>query len=535
MDPTELFRSDYHKRFVHKSETDYIKDEFEFITKKGNDFNLKYSVKEATKRKNEASNRYRDILAYDETRVKLKKVAYINANWVKGLDEREFIATQGPKPETARHFWEMVVEQKAKVVVMLCKLREINKRTGMVRNMCYDYWPLEINTPKIIEGDENGLSSITVIVTEEEKCDGYTKRLITLTDKGGHHRKITHFQMTSWPDYGVPHRREDVFRLIKDYRSVSSNDKAPIIMHCSAGVGRTGTIIAVDRVMQMFERNLLKKNFNVKDLVIELRKQRMKMVQSEEQYRFLYPTVYRIFFDCDPPKNFEESSVAGSVTLPRTPVIPKKSVRRIKEGQKGSKDRPNSELHTPKRKGNMRRSKSHERLDFDMSEDPIMSETLRKAGKKPPKRTAGIHPGKSAQHQRPAETREKHRKEELIINTAVHLDGDYSLSSVEDLSSELKGGPGPLRQHSIKQSTLQPNQAPKMLKETPKSKSFFSNIGNFFKKKNGNHPSKEATNISAAYRTPSPEPFLGNPPLNSSSKPKWITPEKSKSRRKKAS
>lgn len=136
-------------------------------------------------------------------------MAYINANWVKGLDEREFIATQGPKPETARHFWEMVVEvkfppkflpleylqQKAKVVVMLCKLREINKRTGMVRNMCYDYWPLEINTPKIIEGDENGLSSITVIVTEEEKCDGYTKRLITLTDKGGHHRKITHFQV----------------------------------------------------------------------------------------------------------------------------------------------------------------------------------------------------------------------------------------------------------------------------------------------------------------------------------------------------
>ena len=72
-----------------------------------------------------------------------------------------------------------------------------------------------------------------------------------------------------------------------------------------------------------------------------------------------------------------------------------------------------------------------------------------------------------------------------------------------------------------------------MLKETPKSKSFFSNIGNFFKKKNGSHPSKEATNISAAYRTPSPEPFLGSPPLNSG-KPKWITPEKSKSRRKKA-
>ena len=99
--------------------------------------------------------------------------------------------------------------------------------------------------------------------------------------------------MTSWPDYGVPDRRDDVFRLINDYRTVSSNDKyekqlekrvdlnsrAPIIMHCSAGVGRTGTIIAVDRVMQMFSRNLLKKNFNVKDLVIELRKQRMKMVQ----------------------------------------------------------------------------------------------------------------------------------------------------------------------------------------------------------------------------------------------------------------
>ena len=137
-------------------------------------------------------------------------------------------------------------------------------------------------------------------------------------------------------------------------------------MHCSAGVGRTGTIIAVDRVMQMFSKNLLKKNFNVKDLVIELRKQRMKMVQvkqwitekessnsnnklqSEEQYRFLYPTVYRIFFDCDPPKNFAESS---SVTLPRTPQMPQKSVKRIKDTPRNSKERPTSELHTPKRKG----------------------------------------------------------------------------------------------------------------------------------------------------------------------------------------
>ena len=102
----------------------------------------------------------------------------------------------------------------------------------------------------------------------------------------------------------------------------------------------------------------------------------------------------------------------------------------------------------------MRRSKSHERLDFDIT-DEIMSETLRKAGKKPPKRTAGIHPGRSAQQQRPAETREKQRKEELIIKP----DGDYSLSSVEDLSSELKGGPGPLRQHSVKlASTLQPKR-----------------------------------------------------------------------------
>ncbi|CAG5104828.1 Oidioi.mRNA.OKI2018_I69.chr1.g1580.t1.cds [Oikopleura dioica] len=528
MEPTELFRSDYHKRFVHKSETDYIKEEFQFITKKGNDFNVKYNVKEATKRKNEPFNRYRDILAYDETRVKLKKVSYINANWVKGLEEREFIATQGPKPETARHFWEMVIEQKAKVVVMLCKLREINKRTGMVRNMCYDYWPLEVNSPKVIDGEESGLPSITVTVTEEQKCEGYTKRQITVTDKAGHHRKITHFQMTSWPDYGVPDRRDDVFRLINDYRTVSSNDKAPIIMHCSAGVGRTGTIIAVDRVMQMFSKNLLKKNFNVKDLVIELRKQRMKMVQSEEQYRFLYPTVYRIFFDCDPPKNFAESS---SVTLPRTPQMPQKSIKRIKDTPRNSKERPTSELHTPKRKGNMRRSKSHERLDFDIT-DEIMSETLRKAGKKPPKRTAGIHPGRSAQQQRPAETREKQRKEELIIKT----DGDYSLSSVEDLSSELKGGPGPLRQHSVKlASTLQPKQSPKMLKDTPKSKSIFSNIGNFFKKKPSSQSPKEATNISAAYRTPSPEPYLGNDPPPKSTKPKWITPEKSKSRRKKAS
>ena len=110
----------------------------------------------------------------------------------------------------------------------------------------------------------------------------------------------------------------------------------------------------------------------------------------------------------------------------------------------------------------MRRSKSHERLDFDMPVE-VLSETLRKAGKKPPKRTAGIHPGISAQHPLPAnlpanhETKEKQRKEELIIKP----DGDYSLSSVEDLSSELKGGPGPLRQKSMKAaipSTLPPKR-----------------------------------------------------------------------------
>ena len=80
-----------------------------------------------------------------------------------------------------------------------------------------------------------------------------------------------------------------------------------------------------------------------------------------------------------------------------------------------------------------------------------------------------------------------------------------------------------------------PSESPKMLKDTPKSKSIFSNIGNFFKKKPSSQSPKEATNISAAYRTPSPEPYLGNDPPPKSTKPKWITPEKSKSRRKKAS
>lgn len=512
MDSLTLFKSDYHKAFVHKSSVDYIRNEFHEITNKGNDFNVQYSVKEATKPKNECHNRYRDILPYDSTRVKLKKGGYINANWVKGFEaDREFIATQGPKAETARHFWEMVIEQKVKVIVMLCKLQETNKRTGMVRMMCNDYWPLGESSIKTIESD-GVLDPITLTTTEEKDFGGYIRRQITVTDKSGHHRKVTHFQMTSWPDYGVPNNRDDVFNLIKEYRRVTKNDKAPIVMHCSAGVGRTGTIIAVDKVLHMKEKNNIPKKFKIKELVIDLRRQRMKMVQSEEQYRFLYPTVYKIFFNQDPPSssNSTLSGRNGNGTREPlgTPITRNPNRRSAGSPRSRHKDRPNSELFTPERNRNLRKSRSVERLDIDPI-TPYMSETLLKAGKKPPKRSAAIY--------------------NPPITTT---DGpDLLASSCEDLSSELRRGPGPLRRKNsieqnnyVKQVTKPP---PVKLKDRPKALS--SMISSIFSKKKPGNKTAQAKNVSAEYSLSSrAEPLLipQSVPSAPTKVPKWKNPQK---------
>ncbi|XP_075459141.1 receptor-type tyrosine-protein phosphatase O isoform X3 [Ascaphus truei] len=231
---------------------------------------------------NRCKNRYTNILPYDFSRVKLvstdedEGADYINANYIPGYNfVQEYIATQGPLPETRNDFWKMVLQQKSQVIVMLTQCNE--KR----RVKCDHYWPF--TAEPVNYGD------ITLeMVSEDEQSDWcYRVFRISYADEV---QNIMHFNFTAWPDHGVPtaNAAESILQFVQMVRQKAARTKGPIIVHCSAGVGRTGTFISLDRLMQHIRDHEF---VDILGLVGELRSYRMSMVQTEEQFIFIHQCV----------------------------------------------------------------------------------------------------------------------------------------------------------------------------------------------------------------------------------------------------
>uniref|UniRef100_A0A8B9S3A2 Receptor-type tyrosine-protein phosphatase O n=1 Tax=Apteryx owenii TaxID=8824 RepID=A0A8B9S3A2_APTOW len=231
---------------------------------------------------NRCKNRYTNILPYDFSRVRLVSMNeeegsdYINANYIPGYNSpQEYIATQGPLPETRNDFWKMVLQQKSQIIVMLTQCNE--KR----RVKCDHYWPF--TEDPIAYGD------ITVeMLSEEEHTDWvYRNFRISYADEV---QDVMHFNYTAWPDHGVPttNAAESILQFVQVVRQKSAKSKGPIIIHCSAGVGRTGTFIALDRLLQHIRDHEF---VDILGLVSDMRSYRMSMVQTEEQYIFIHHCV----------------------------------------------------------------------------------------------------------------------------------------------------------------------------------------------------------------------------------------------------
>ncbi|XP_063302674.1 receptor-type tyrosine-protein phosphatase O isoform X2 [Pelobates fuscus] len=231
---------------------------------------------------NKCKNRYTNILPYDFSRVKLLTTCaengadYINANYIPGYNTlHEYIATQGPLPETRNDFWKMLLQQKSQVVVMLTQCNE--KR----RIKCDHYWPF--TAEPVSYGD------ITVeMLSEDEQSDwAYRVFRISFADET---QCVKHFNFTAWPDHGVPSSAaaDSLLQFVQMVRHKAAKTKCPITVHCSAGVGRTGTFIALDRLMQHIRDHEF---VDVLGLVAELRSYRMSMVQTEEQFIFIHHCV----------------------------------------------------------------------------------------------------------------------------------------------------------------------------------------------------------------------------------------------------
>ncbi|XP_067124638.1 receptor-type tyrosine-protein phosphatase mu-like isoform X3 [Centruroides vittatus] len=234
----------------------------------------------AKKPENITKNRYGNLLPYDDNRVILKSMPdanssdYINASYIDGYNRvREYIATQGPKENTISDFWRMVWQENSSVIVMVTSLVENGK------NKCAKYWP----------DDSICHDDLEILLSHTESCMDFIVRTILIRKTSiGETRRVKHYQFLDWPDHKVPTSASSLLILIRRMRSENPNVESPIIVHCSAGIGRSGTFIVLDALLQQTERE---KQINILSFVHKMRTQRIDMVQNLEQYIFIHETI----------------------------------------------------------------------------------------------------------------------------------------------------------------------------------------------------------------------------------------------------
>ncbi|XP_030294728.1 protein tyrosine phosphatase receptor type Db isoform X15 [Sparus aurata] len=235
---------------------------------------------------NKPKNRYANVIAYDHSRVILSSIEgvpgsdYINANYVDGYRRQNaYIATQGSLPETFGEFWRMVWEQHTANIIMMTKLEEKSRMPSYFfsKVKCDQYWPTR--------GTETyGLIQVTLLDTVELAT--YSVRTFALYKSGSNEkREVRHFQFTAWPDHGVPEHPTPFLAFLRRVKACNPPDAGPMVVHCSAGVGRTGCFIVIDA---MAERIKHEKTLDIYGHVTLMRSQRNYMVQTEDQYIFIH-------------------------------------------------------------------------------------------------------------------------------------------------------------------------------------------------------------------------------------------------------
>ncbi|NWW88700.1 PTPRV phosphatase, partial [Rhynochetos jubatus] len=233
---------------------------------------------------NVSKNRYPHVLPYDHSRVKLSQLGedphsdYINANFMPGYaSQQEFIATQGPLKKTIEDFWRMVWEQHVCNIVMLTVCME----NGRV--LCDHYWPSE-SAPV-------SYGQVQVHLLMQSSSEEWTLRKFKLWHEGLQaERHVSHLHYTAWPDHGIPESMTSImtFRELVQEHIQSTKDAGPTLVHCSAGVGRTGTFIALDQLLQQMKQEKVVDIFGV---VYALRMNRYLMIQTLSQYVFLHSCI----------------------------------------------------------------------------------------------------------------------------------------------------------------------------------------------------------------------------------------------------
>uniref|UniRef100_A0A8C7KGE4 protein-tyrosine-phosphatase n=1 Tax=Oncorhynchus kisutch TaxID=8019 RepID=A0A8C7KGE4_ONCKI len=242
------------------------------------------SFEEASRVINRDKNRYPNILPYDHSRVLLTQIDgysctdYINASYIDGYKEKnKFIAAQGPMHDTVADFWRMVWEQKTATIVMLTNLKERKE------DKCYQYWP------------DQGCwmyGNVRVAAEDFTVLVDYTMRKFCVQYQGSDGPRapclVTQLHFTNWPDFGVPFSPIGMLKFLKKVKTVNPSYAGPIVVHCSAGVGRTGTFIVIDAMVDMMH---VEQRLDVFGFVTRIREQRSQLVQTDVSMTLSHPSL----------------------------------------------------------------------------------------------------------------------------------------------------------------------------------------------------------------------------------------------------
>ncbi|XP_056900193.1 tyrosine-protein phosphatase non-receptor type 2a isoform X3 [Takifugu flavidus] len=231
-------------------------------------------------------NRYRDVSPYDHSRVKLENSEndYINASLVAVEEaQRAYILSQGPLRNTCGHFWLMIWEQCSKAVIMLNRVIEKGSEK------CAQYWP----TSEELQMSFTDTGFVVRLLSEEDRSY-YTIRVLQLQNTAtSETRKIFHFHYTTWPDFGVPESPASFLKFLFKVRESGSlgPDHGPSVVHCSAGIGRSGTFALVDTCLVLMSRRKNPSSVDIQKVLLDMREFRMGLIQTPDQLRFSYMAV----------------------------------------------------------------------------------------------------------------------------------------------------------------------------------------------------------------------------------------------------